>query len=131
MITIKKFDNDPKIDKLYQKHLGKKIASNDIIYILYDAKKIVGYTVYKLHQHDVYLEWIYAPKYGKIFMKKLESEFKKIKCKSIFLNLSTDPTESIDTVMRRINFYIGLQYKVYNIKFRKRHGPLLYMKKSL
>ena len=47
------------------------------------------------------------------------------------VKLSIDPTENIDKVMKRINFYISLQYKVYNIDFRKKYGPLLYMKKML
>ena len=64
-------------------------------------------------------------------MERLERKFKKNKYSNIMLNLSIDPTENIDTVMKRINFYISLQYKVYDIKFRKKYGPLLYLKKKL
>jgi hypothetical protein len=62
-------------------------------------------------------------------MNKLEKKFKKENYKKILLNLSIDPTENINNVMKRINFYISLQYKVYDIKFRKKYGPLLYMQK--
>ena len=64
-------------------------------------------------------------------MERLERKFKKDKYSNIMLNLSIDPTENIDIVMKRINFYISLQYKVYDIKFRKKYGPLLYLKKKL
>ena len=49
----------------------------------------------------------------------------------ILLNVSIDPNENKNTVMKRLNFYIGLQYKVYDIKFRKKNGPLLLMKKNI
>jgi hypothetical protein len=47
-------------------------------------------------------------------MKKMETIFKKNNVKEILLN-----------------FYIGLQYKVYDIKFRRKFGPLLFMHKNL
>jgi len=132
MILLKKYNNENIINKLYKKHFNKELMINDnIIYNLYDNNNIVGYTIYKIKNSDVYLDWIYAPNYGKIFMERLERKFKKDKYKNILLNLSIDPTENIDTVMKRINFYISLQYKVYDIKYRKKYGPLLYMKKLL
>lgn len=132
MIRLKKYNNDDIINKLYQKQFNKKLSIDDnIIYNLYDNDKIVGYTIYKIKGLDIYLDWIYAPNYGKIFMNKLETKFKKNKYEHIFLTLSIDPTENIKTVMKRINFYISLQYKVYDIKFRDKHGPLLHMKKNL
>jgi len=132
MIILKKYNNENIINKLYKKHFNKELMINDnIIYNLYDNNNIVGYTIYKIKNSDVYLDWIYAPNYGKIFMERLERKFKKDKYKNILLNLSIDPTENIDTVMKRINFYISLQYKVYDIKYRKKYGPLLYMKKLL
>jgi hypothetical protein len=132
MIILKKYNNEDIINKLYKKHFKKKIMINDnIIYNLYDNNNIVGYVIYKIKNSDIYLDWIYAPNYGKIFMERLERKFKKDKYSNIMLNLSIDPTENIDTVMKRINFYISLQYKVYDIKFRKKYGPLLYMKKLL
>lgn len=33
--------------------------------------------------------------------------------------------------MKRLNFYISLKYKVYDIKFREKYGPLLFMQKKL
>ena len=51
-------------------------------------------------------------------------QFKKDNIKEILLNVSIDPTENKNNVMRRLNFYIGLQYKVYDIKFRIKFGPL-------
>jgi len=132
MIILKKYNNEDITNKLYEKHFNKKLIINDnIIYNLYDNNSIVGYVIYKIKNSDIYLDWIYAPNYGKIFIERLERKFKKDKYNNIMLNLSIDPTENINTVMKRINFYISLQYKVYDIKFRKKYGPLLYMKKSL
>lgn len=133
MIKLKKFNNEAKIKKLYREHFEKDLDVNnqDIIYCLYNNKNVVGYVIYKITTSGVYIDWIYAPNYGKIFMEKLERKFKKDGHKKILLNLSIDPTENSDTVMRRINFYISLQYKVYNIKFREKYGPLLYMQKVL
>ena len=132
MIILKKYNNEDVIKKLYEKHFNKELMINDnIIYNLYDNNNIVGYVIYKIKNLDIYIDWIYAPNYGKIFMERLERKFKKNKYNNILLNLSIDPTENIDKVMKRINFYISLQYKVYDIKFRKKYGPLLYMKKGL
>ena len=64
-------------------------------------------------------------------MIQMEKLFKKKAITAIFLNVSIDPNENKNTVMKRLNFYIGLQYKVYDIKFRKKYGPLLSMKKNI
>jgi hypothetical protein len=127
MIKLKKELNNYVI-KLHKKLLNEDLL-NENVYILYDDIKICGYVVYKIINNIVKIEWIYAPNYGKIFMNKLERKFKKENYKKILLNLSIDPTENINDVMKRINFYISLQYKVYDIKFRKKYGPLLYMQK--
>ncbi len=133
MISLKKYNNENEIKNLYKKHFNKNLILNDdiTIYCLYDKNIIVGYVIYKIINKDIILDWIYSPNYGKIFMKKLENKFKKEKYNKILLKLSIDPTENIDKVMKRINFYISLQYKVYNIDFRKKYGPLLYLKKML
>ena len=132
MIVIKKYNNENKINNLYKKHFNKNlIIDNNVIYCLYDNNVIVGYVIYKILNKNIILDWIYSPNYGKIFIKKLENKFKKEKYNKILLKLSIDPTENIDKVMKRINFYISLQYKVYNINFRKKYGPLLYMEKYL
>ena len=64
-------------------------------------------------------------------MKKIETLFKKYDIKEILLNVSINPTENKNDVIKRLNFYIGLQYKVYDIKFRKKFGPLFLMHKIL
>lgn len=132
MIVIKKYSGENEIKKLYKKHFSKNLTIDDnIIYCLYDDNNIVGYVIYKIENNDVIIDWIYSPNYGKIFMKKLENKFRKQEYDKILLKLSIDPTEDLDKVMKRINFYISLQYKVYNINFRKKYGPLLFMKKTL
>lgn len=138
MIQLKKYNNEDAVKRLYKKNFNQAlnyerdiINLRKMIYVLYDDKTIVGYVIYKLINKSVYIDWIYAPGYGKIFMDKLEKKFKRESIKKILLNVSIDPNENIKTVMIRINFYISLQYKVYNIKFRDHYGPLLYMKKEL
>ena len=54
-----------------------------------------------------------------ILMRKIEKKFYQQGIKQINLNVSIDSTENISNVMRRLNFYISLKYKVYNITFRK------------
>ena len=82
-----------------------------------------------INENKVKIDWIYCPNYGKKIMKKIETLFKKNDIKEILLNVSIDPTENKNDVMKRLNFYIGLQYKVYDIKFRKKFGPLFFMHK--
>jgi len=49
MIKLKKYNNQLEINELYKKHLDKQLIPNDnVIEVLYDDSKIVGYVVYKL-----------------------------------------------------------------------------------
>ena len=129
------------IENLYKKQFNTNLIENiinhetkntKIIYGLYDDNKFVGYAIYIILPNNITkIDWIYAPNYGYKFIKKIESKLKKNKTKKIILNLSIDPTEDKIKVMKRINFYINLHYKVYDIKFREKYGPLLYMEKNL
>jgi len=122
------------IEKLYKKQFNTNLMEENskIIYGLYDDNKFVGYAIYIILQNNITkIDWIYAPNYGYKFIKKIESKLKRNQTKKIILNLSIDPTENKIKVMKRINFYINLHYKVYDIKFREKYGPLLYMEKNL
>lgn len=77
------------------------------------------------------IDWIFAPGFGKELIKRIESKLKKSGINKILLNVSIDPNESKQTVMKRLNFYIGLGYKVFDIKYRKDYEPLLSMSKNL
>jgi len=135
MLKLILYNNDNiEINKIYKKQFDTELKYNKniVIYSLYNNNKFVGYTMYKiLKNYTIKIDWIYAPGYGKEFMKKLERKFKKMNIKKIILNVSIDPTENKEIVMKRLNFYIRLQYKVYNIEFRKDYGPLLNMYKML
>jgi hypothetical protein len=134
MLKLKLYKDDNEIKKLYKIHFGSKLETDDknMIYGLYDDDKLVAYMIYNLLNHKtVKIDWIYAPGYGKVFMKRMESKFRKDKINKILLNVSIDPKENKNTVMKRINYYVSLRYKVYDIKFRKINGPLLYMEKLL
>ena len=117
---------DIEIIKLHKKMLGYDLEITDkyIVKVFYDNDICIGYIIYYIDKNKVTISWIYGPKYGKQIMKKMETIFKKNNVKEILLNVSIDPTENKNGVMRRLNFYIGLQYKVYDIKFRRKFGPL-------
>jgi hypothetical protein len=93
----------------------------------------LGYCLLKENNKNIQIDWIYSKKgYGTDFLKRLERTLFK-KYSKITLNLSIDPIEyksDKNVVMRRINFYIKNNYRVFDIKFRKKHGPLLKMYKN-
>ena len=125
---------DVSIIKLHKKMLGYNLEITDkyIVKVFYNHNNIcIGYIIFIVDSNKINISWIYGPNYGKKIMKHMENIFKKDNIKEICLNVSIDPTENKDTVMKRLNFYIGLQYKIYNIKFRKKYGPLLYMRKII
>lgn len=127
-------ERDIKIIKLHKKLVGDDLnilSDKYNINVFYDKNEIVGYIIYIITENTVNISWIYAPNYGKLAMIQMEKLFKKKAITAIFLNVSIDPNENKNTVMKRLNFYIGLQYKVYDIKFRKKYGPLLSMKKNI
>ena len=126
-------NRDIEIIKLHKKMLDYDLEITDkyIVKVFYDNDICIGYIIYYVDVNKVTISWIYGPKYGKQIMKKMEIIFKKNNVKEILLNVSIDPTENKNDVMRRLNFYIGLQYKVYDIKFRRKFGPLFFMHKKL
>jgi len=134
-MIIKNLDlkRDIEIIKLHKKMLDYDLEITDkyIVKVFYDNDICIGYIIYYVDVNKVTISWIYGPKYGKKIMKKMETIFKKNNINEILLNVSIDPTENKNNVMRRLNFYIGLQYKVYDIKFRKKFGPLFFMHKKL
>lgn len=135
VLKLKQYNNDnPQIDKLYLEHFGKKLKpkESDIIYGFYSDNKLVGYIIYLLIDNKTCkIDWIFAPGFGKELIKRIESKLKKSSINKISLNVSVDPNESKPIVMKRLNFYIGLGYKVFDIKYRKDYGPLLSMSKDL
>ena len=126
-------DRDVEIIKLHKKMLGYDLQITDKydVKVFYDNDICKGYIIYYIDKNKVTISWIYGPKYGKQIMKKMEAIFKKNNIEEILLNVSVDPTENKNNVMKRLNFYIGLEYKVYDINFRKKFGPLLLMHKYI
>ena len=88
---------------------------------------INGYVLYKNRKNGIYIDWIFALGGNGMKLMKFVEKHHKI----ITLKLSIDPGEKKSVVMRRINFYIKLNYRVVDIKFREKHGPLLTMMKSI
>ena len=118
-----------KINKLVRTHLGKYELNKGYVFVD-DKFKIFGYCTLKEDNGNIKIDWIYAKGgYGTKFLRRIErSLFRKYS--KIILNLSIDPTEYKATVMRRINFYIKNDYRVFDIIYRKKHGPLLTMIKN-
>jgi hypothetical protein len=101
------------------------------VYGLYRLDQLLGYAVYSTKSRVIKIDCIYAPGHGKALMAKLEAKYKRQSMKKIILNVSIDPTERQEKVMKRINYYIGLKYRVYDITYRPKYGPLLHMEKVL
>ena len=122
-------NRDIKIIKLHKKMRSYDLEITDkyIINMFYDNNIYIGYIIFNVDGNKVKIIWIYGPGYGKKIIKKMETIFKKNNVNKILLNFSIDPTENKNNVMKRVNFYIGLQYNVYNITFRKKFGPLFLM----
>ncbi len=95
-----------------------------------DSVNILGYVNVELIKNTLKIIWMYGPGYGKMIMANIEHHFKQKKVKKIVLNCSIDPTEKKETVLRRLNFYIKMQYRVTNITFREKHIILLFMEKK-
>ena len=132
-----------KSDKIYKKitDLHKKLTGDKelphLTYFHYnDNNKFIGYTCLAVDKKKLVVDWIYAPKNGIEVMNgilQLASIFdKEIRpIDEMILKVSIDPTEKKDTVMKRINFYTKCNFRVYDIQFRKKYGPLLSMKRNV
>jgi len=119
-----------KLKNLVKSHLGSTNSLTSGYVLLDDKSKILGYVILKPENNDIKIDWIYAKKgHGTEFLKRLEKILLK-KYPKIILKVSIDPTENKNTVMRRLNFYIKNNYRVYDIKFRKKYGPLLSLHKE-
>ena len=125
-VNFKNFDLS-KIQKLVETQLGT--TKLDLGYVfLNDKQKILGYCILLEEENkQIKIDWIYAISgYGTDFLKRLERTLLP-KYSKIILNVSIDPNENKEIVKRRINFYIKNNYRVYDITFRKKYGPLLKM----
>ena len=132
-----------KSDKIYKKITGlhKKLTGDKelphLTYFHYNKNnKFIGYTCLSIDKKKLVVDWIYAPKNGIDVMNSVlelacifDKEIRRID--EMILKVSIDPTEKKDTVMKRINFYIKCNFRVYDIQFRKKYGPLLSMKRDM
>ena len=132
LVPFEKIANLNEIKKISMDQLGsKKIGKFGFGF--YKRTKLLGYTILKKGDQpkSVKVDWIYAiADYGSKFIKKLEKKLSQ-KYDLILLNVCIDPNELESTVIRRINFYIKNNYRVYDIVYRKKYGPLLKMKKII
>lgn len=129
IIKFANFDLN-RIKNLANNHINTNVNINNGYVFIDENDKILGYTIFKEYNNNIKIEWIYAKHgYGTEFLHRIErSLFKKYN--KIFLNCSIDPNEKKDTVINRINFYIKNNYRIYDIEFRNKNGPLFKMFKN-
>lgn len=118
-----------KINKLVGSHLGNSKLDNGYVYVDNNFK-IFGYCIVTEDDINIKINWIYAKKgHGTEFLQRVERALFK-KYSKIILKVSIDPTEQDESVIRRLNFYIKNNYQVFDIKYRKKYGPLLSLYKN-
>lgn len=125
-------DNFNKIKKLIIIHFDKNYKINNGYVLIDDFDKIIGYCLFTENNEKnfIKIDWIYSNKgFGSEFLSRLERSFFK-KYNKIILTCSIDPNEKKETVLRRINFYIKNNYKVYDYNFRDKFGVSLLMIKN-
>ena len=108
--------------------IGKKKG-----FILLDSvRNPIGYAFYRKHgPKTIYLDWIWAPGYGVYFLTALESKFRAAGYEKVLLKISVDPTERKEKVLRRLNFYCKMGYKMKDVEFRPKLGPIFVAEKVL
>ena len=128
IIDFNNFDLS-KITKLVESHLGKTKLDKGYVYVDKNLK-IFGYCILQEDNINIKIDWIYAKKgHGTDFLQRVERALFK-KYSKIILKVSIDPNENKDSVIRRINFYIKNNYRVFDIEYRKKYGPLFSMYKT-
>ena len=128
IINFNNFDLS-KINRLVKLHLGNIKLDKGYVYVNKNME-VLGYCLLKDKGKTIKIDWIYAKKgHGTDFIKRLERALFK-KYSKIILHVSIDPNEQKKTVIRRINFYIKNNYRVSDIKYRKKYGPELTMFKN-
>ena len=97
-----------------------------------DGKKTIAYAfITQKTTTKAYIEWIWATRgNGTAFLKVIQSKLRRAGFSTIELHVSIDPNERQQTVLRRINFYIKNNYRVTDITFRPKNGPLFTMVKT-
>ena len=129
--TFFKSERDIDVIRQHFESTGEMLANVDgqNIKIFRRKKELIGYVVFKIDKSEMLIDWIWAPGNGKLVFNKMLKMHPHISM--VVLNVSIDPTEDKNTVMKRLNFYISMQFKVTDIKFRSRYGPLLTMKRHV
>lgn len=128
IVNFNNFDLS-EINKLVESHIGNTKLDKGYVYVDNNFK-IFGYCILQEDKTNIKIDWIYAKKgYGTDFLQRVERALFK-KYSKIILKVSIDPNEKDELVIRRINFYIKNNYRVFDIKYRKKYGPLLSMYKN-
>ena len=143
---VKPKDNDSYINSIYKldkefydssvtkDQVKDKIKTKDLLVGINENNDIIGYSEYEYNDktNTISINWIVAKKdHGTPLLSELEKKWLNDGVKNIMLKVSIDPNENKNTVMRRLNFYIKFNYRVKDIEFREKYGPLLSMYKRL
>ena len=128
-------DNNEEIQRYIKsiaKRAGVNVKDDMECYLMVDNNtNPLAYTLFNVNDRTVIIDWIYAKHgYGTIFFKKLTKIFRRSADK-IELKVSIDPNERKEKVIRRMNFYIKNNFRVFDIKYRDQSGPIFSMSYSL
>jgi hypothetical protein len=129
-------NDNKKIANLHFKLTGEKELPKLTYLCKNEKEKFIGYFCFHYIKYGIFLDWIYAPNNGIKVMNNLIGlchiiDDNEYKIDHIYLHCSIDPTEKKSTVIKRINFWQKCKFKVYDIEFRKKFGPLFYMKRAI
>jgi hypothetical protein len=124
-------ERDASVAAHYARAAGGRIVARDHVLVFESNSTRVGYAVYRSSSRTrCTIVWLYAPGYGKKVLSLLVAELRGA-VRRIDIGVSIDPAERAATVIRRINFWFGVGFRVSGIRFRPGNGPLLRMFKII
>lgn len=132
VLVSKKFDINKNLEilKLHADLVGEKLDELSTT-VFYEKRKVVGYIVLIDRPSYVIIDWLYGPNYEKKIMEKIEKDLAKRHMYAIKLEVYLDPNEPKDISIKRLNFYLDLNYKVYDIKYTEDNCTILIIKKDI
>jgi hypothetical protein len=92
-------------------------STADFQCILIYRNTVHGKIEYTVNKDQCTVHWIVAPGHGTVLMEFFERQMRAQGCKYICLRCVISNGEDPDTVMRRLNFYIKLNYRCTNYGF--------------
>lgn len=100
---------------------GFNSSTADEMMLCFFGKELVGKIEFS--QNGAYMNWILAKRgYGYYIFGEFENTVKQRGIEKITFKVMTSPTESKETLLRRMNFYQRLQCKYIDASFNEEDG---------